>query len=125
MPKTVIENPLGRKAYIITGPTSGIGRCAALELAKHGMIVLAGRDRGRLGKVQKTIEQKGLHAVSVVCDLSDLASVRRAAAEILAFHLPIAGLLNNAGIMQQRVTKNALGSAQTRRGCRFPRRSQL
>jgi NAD(P)-dependent dehydrogenase (short-subunit alcohol dehydrogenase family) len=104
-----VLNPLGRKAYIITGPTSGIGRCAALELAKHGMIVLVGRDRGRLGKVQKTIEQKGLHAVSVVCDLSDLASVRRAAAEILAFHLPIAGLLNNAGIMQRRVTKTALG----------------
>jgi NAD(P)-dependent dehydrogenase (short-subunit alcohol dehydrogenase family) len=35
--------------------------------------------------------------------------VRRAAAEILALHLPIAGLLNNAGIMQRRATKNALG----------------
>jgi NAD(P)-dependent dehydrogenase (short-subunit alcohol dehydrogenase family) len=47
--------------------------------------------------------------VSVVCDLSDLASVRRAAAEIVALRLPIVGLLNNAGIMQQRLTKNALG----------------
>ena len=68
-----------RKAYIITGPTSGIGRCTAFELAKHGTVVLVGRDRGKLAEVQKIIEQKGQHAVSVVCDLSDLASVRRAA----------------------------------------------
>jgi NAD(P)-dependent dehydrogenase (short-subunit alcohol dehydrogenase family) len=47
--------------------------------------------------------------VSVVCDLSDLASVWRAAAEIVALRLPIVGLLNNAGIIQQRLTKNALG----------------
>jgi NAD(P)-dependent dehydrogenase (short-subunit alcohol dehydrogenase family) len=47
--------------------------------------------------------------VSVVCDLADLASVRRAAAEIIALKLPIAGLLNNAGIMQRKVTKNAQG----------------
>jgi NAD(P)-dependent dehydrogenase (short-subunit alcohol dehydrogenase family) len=101
--------PSDRKAYIITGPTSGIGRVTALELAKHGTVVLVGRDRGRLDEVQKTIEQRSQHAVSVVCDLSDLASVRRAAAEIVALRLPIAGLLNNAGIMQMRATKNAEG----------------
>jgi len=44
-----------------------------------------------------------------VCDLSDIFSVRSAAAEIIALHLPIVGLLNNAGIMQMRATKNALG----------------
>jgi NAD(P)-dependent dehydrogenase (short-subunit alcohol dehydrogenase family) len=45
----------------------------------------------------------------VVCDVSDIASVRQAAAQIVALRLPIAGLLNNAGIMQMRATKNALG----------------
>src|ERR1700685_1534489 len=98
-----------RKAYIITGPTSGIGRCTAFELAKHGTAALVGRDRGKLAEVQKIIEQKGHHAVSVVCDLSDLASVRRAASEIIALNLPIAGLLNNAGIGPVRATRNALG----------------
>src|ERR1700734_3754836 len=98
-----------RKAYIITGPTSGIGRCTAFELAKHGTVVLVGRDRGKLAEMQKAIEQKGQRAVSVVCDLSDHASVARAAAEIVALNLPIAGLLNNAGVMQMRPTKNALG----------------
>lgn len=107
--KYVLANNSDRKAYIVTGPTSGIGRATAMELAKHGTVVLVGRDREKLDEMQKTIEKKGQHAVPVVCDLSDLTSVRRAAAEIVALHLPIAGLLNNAGIMQTRATKNARG----------------
>jgi NAD(P)-dependent dehydrogenase (short-subunit alcohol dehydrogenase family) len=103
------NNPGDRKAYIVTGPTSGIGRAAALELARHGTVVLVGRDRGKLDEMQKIIAQKGQHAASVVCDLSDITNVRCAAAEIIALDLPIAGLLNNAGIGQQRLTKNALG----------------
>jgi NAD(P)-dependent dehydrogenase (short-subunit alcohol dehydrogenase family) len=106
MAKTSAEE---RKAYIITGPTSGIGYGTALELAKHGTVVLVGRDQEKLDEVRKTIERAGQHAVPVVCDLSDLASVRRAAAEIIALHLPLAGLVNNAGIMEMRATKNAQG----------------
>lgn len=102
-------SPGERKAYIITGPTSGFGYRTGLELAKHGTVVLAGRDRGRLGEVRTTIERAGGHAVPVVCDLSDLASVRRAAAEITALGLPLAGLVNNAGTGQVRATKNAQG----------------
>jgi NAD(P)-dependent dehydrogenase (short-subunit alcohol dehydrogenase family) len=103
-----LENPSDRKAYVVTGPTSGIGRATAFELAKYGTVVLVGRDPGKLEEMRELIAQKGQHAVSVVCDLSDLASVRRAAAEIIALHLPIAGLLNNAGTMQPRA-RNALG----------------
>jgi NAD(P)-dependent dehydrogenase (short-subunit alcohol dehydrogenase family) len=103
------SSPAERKAYLITGPTSGIGHRTALELAKYGSVVLVGRDRGKLDEVQKTIERAGRHAVSVVCDLSDPSSVRRAAAEIVALRLSIVGLLNNAGIMPMRATKNALG----------------
>jgi NAD(P)-dependent dehydrogenase (short-subunit alcohol dehydrogenase family) len=110
MPNTPsLNNVSKRKAYIITGPTSGIGRLTALELAKHGIVVLAGRDHRKLNEVQMAIERKGGSAMSVVCDLSDIASVRRAAAEIVALQFPIAGLLNNAGIMQMRPTRNALG----------------
>jgi NAD(P)-dependent dehydrogenase (short-subunit alcohol dehydrogenase family) len=98
-----------RKAYVITGPTSGIGHSTALELAKYGTVVLVGRDQGKLDEVQKTIERAGQHAVPVGCDLSDLASARRAAAEIIALQLPLAGLVNNAGIIEMRATKNAQG----------------
>ena len=102
-------DPAQRTAYIITGPTSGIGRSTALELARHGTVVLVGRDPGRLGAVRQTIEHAGQRAVPVVCDLADPASVRRAAAEIAALGLPLAGLVNNAGIMQLRATRNAQG----------------
>ena len=109
MPKTILMNPSDRAAYIVTGPTSGIGRCAALELAEHGTLVLVGRNSGKLNDVKNEIEQRGGRAVPVVCDMSDLVSVRRAAAEIIGLHLPIVGLLNNAGIMQTQPTKNSLG----------------
>ena len=67
MAKTPVMDKLtDRKAYIITGPTSGIGLSTALELAKHGVVVLVGRDRGKLDEVQKAVEHTCQHAVSVV-----------------------------------------------------------
>jgi len=104
-----VTEQTAHKAYIITGPTSGIGRRTAFELARHGTVILVGRDRRKLDELQKAIEGKRQKAVSVVCDVSDIASVRQAAAEIIALHLPIVGLLNNAGIMQMRATKSAVG----------------
>lgn len=86
------------QAFVITGPTSGYGHRTALELAAHGTVVLVGRDTHKLDGVKREIEGLGGKAVTVVCDLSDLASVKRAAAEIAALKLPIAGLVNNAGI---------------------------
>ena len=100
---------MSSKAYIVTGPTSGIGRRAAFELARHGTVILVGRAPGKLDEVRRTIERTGGRAVTVTCDLSEPASVARAAAEIIALDLPIAGLLNNAGIMEMRATKTSLG----------------
>jgi short-subunit dehydrogenase len=78
-------------------------------MAKHRTLVLVGRDTGKLNDVKTAIERLGGHAVPVVCDMSDLASVRRAAAEIIALDLPIVGLLNNAGVQNPSVMKNAAG----------------
>jgi NAD(P)-dependent dehydrogenase (short-subunit alcohol dehydrogenase family) len=108
MPETPSASP--SKAWIVTGPTSGIGRHAALNLASHGTVVLVGRDPARLAEVQGEIQARpGGHAVAVVCDLSDIKSVRHAAAEIVALGLPLAGLLNNAGIMPTRPGRSAQG----------------
>jgi NAD(P)-dependent dehydrogenase (short-subunit alcohol dehydrogenase family) len=98
------------KAWIITGPTSGIGRRTALELAHHGTVVLVGRDPGKLAEVQAEITRLPAgHAVPVVADLSDIPSVRHAAAQIAALDLPVAGLLNNAGVMLSRAGRTANG----------------
>lgn len=97
-------------AWIITGPTSGIGRRTALELARHGTVVLVGRDPARLREVETEIAARpGGHAVSVVADFSDIPGVRRAAAEIAALGLPLAGLLNNAGIFPTRPGRSPQG----------------
>ncbi len=100
---------LDRKAYIITGPTSGIGLRTAFELARHGTVVLVGRNPRKLAEVRQAVERKGGRAVSVVCDLSDMASVRRAADQVVALGLPVVGLLNNAGIFPSRTGNNARG----------------
>ena len=59
--------------------------------------------------MRAAIHHWGNDAESVVCDVSDLGGVRRAATEILALRLPIVGLLNNAGIHQMHSTTNAQG----------------
>ena len=88
------------KAWVVTGPTSGIGRQTALALAPHGMVVLVGRDPSKLAQVQADVRARaGGSVVAVVGDFSDITSARHAAAEIIDMELPIAGLLNNAGIM--------------------------
>lgn len=98
-----------QQAFIVTGPTSGMGRAAALELAKHGTVVLVGRDPQKLSELVGLLQRKGQRGVPVTADLSDPGSARRAAEAIRALGLPIAGVLNNAGIMQQRPTTNTHG----------------
>lgn len=93
-------------AYIITGPTSGYGLATARELAKSGTVVLVGRSRAKLDALKASL---GSHAIAVVCDLSDVASAKRAAEEIIAMKLPIAGVLNNAGIREAVPTKSKQG----------------
>lgn len=106
----IADTPSPERAWIITGPTSGIGRRTALEVARHGTVVLVGRDPSKLAEVEAEIQaQAGGRAVSVVGDFSDITSVRPAAAEIVALDLPIAGLLNNAGIMPNSPAKTAQG----------------
>ncbi len=99
-----------KNAWVITGPTSGIGRQAALQLAKHGTVVLVGRDIGRLRDVEREVNAlPDGHAVSVVADFADIHSVRRAADEIAGLGLRIGGVANNAGGMQTKGGTNAQG----------------
>jgi NAD(P)-dependent dehydrogenase (short-subunit alcohol dehydrogenase family) len=109
MPTSISRKNRLDRAYIITGPTSGFGRATAFEVATHGTVVLVGRNREKLPALQREIQQKGGHTETVVCDLSNVECVKRAAAEIVGLGLPLAGLVNNAGIMQLRPTKNARG----------------
>ena len=54
---SVDSSTSGGKAYIVTGPTSGFGRKTAIELARHGTVVLVDSDSSKLDDVQREIER--------------------------------------------------------------------
>ena len=103
----MIQDLVG-KTYVVTGANTGIGKSVARELAaRGGHVILAGRSRAKTEAVIAEIEQAtGTKPEYVALDLSDLASVRRAAEEILAKHVPIDGLINNAGLVARGTTKD-------------------
>ena len=98
------------RTVVVTGTTvGGLGFVTALELARRGArVVLAGRSVARLEEAERAILEQvpdaSLERLEV--DLSDLGSVRRAAADAAALGA-LDALVNNAGVM---------GTAYTRTG---------
>ncbi len=83
---------------VVTGGGSGIGRCIAHELAALGaQVVLVGRNREKLERVQAEITQDGGQAGVEVCDIRHEDAVRAAIASVVAAHGRIDALVNNAG----------------------------
>ncbi|MFF7753187.1 SDR family NAD(P)-dependent oxidoreductase [Streptomyces sp. NPDC007971] len=79
---------------LVTGATSGIGRAAALKLARDGFKVLIhGRDAERGAAVVKEIESAGGSAEFLAADLADVGDVRQLA--VTAGDIDV--LVNNAG----------------------------
>lgn len=83
---------------IVTGGGSGIGRCAAHELAALGAhVALVGRDAAKLTTVKSEIEESGGGATVHSCDIREEEAVAATVAAILEAHGRIDGLVNNAG----------------------------
>lgn len=96
---------------LITGATAGIGREAAVALARQGWeLVLACRNTAKGEAVAADIAQRtGNTRVAVVaCDLSSLKSVRACAAACAQRFQTLDVLLNNAGMasLQRRVSED-------------------
>jgi NAD(P)-dependent dehydrogenase (short-subunit alcohol dehydrogenase family) len=105
------------KTVVVTGSSAGLGAEAVRVFARAGATVLmAARAREKnqhiIDSVSADLAASGLppvHLEHITLDLSDLNSVRAAAAQILANHKRIDILLNNAGIMACPLARTAEG----------------
>ena len=100
------------KVAIVTGANSGIGYEMARALArKQAMVILACRnqDKGKAAIRQIAQENPAAKTELMPLDLSDLAAVRRFAAEFARHYQRLDLLINNAGIMQIPFGKTADG----------------
>ena len=98
---TSIPDQSGRVA-VVTGANGGLGLEVARELARAGaQVVMAARDQRKAEEAVASILAEIPDATLEVqpLDLASLASVRDAAATILAGHPRIDVLINNAGLM--------------------------
>jgi NAD(P)-dependent dehydrogenase (short-subunit alcohol dehydrogenase family) len=104
------------RTVVITGGNSGIGKAAAVELARAGArVVITARNEQRgesaVGDIRAA---SGSSQVELsVFDLADLSSVRAGAADLLARCPRIDVLCNNAGLILSERTLSADGYEAT------------
>jgi 2-hydroxycyclohexanecarboxyl-CoA dehydrogenase len=90
--------PLTGQAAIVTGGGMGIGRGIALALAAEGAdVAIFDVDAGAAGETVTAIHGKGRRALAIEVDVTDLAHVEVAAAEVRANFGRLDILVNNAG----------------------------
>lgn len=97
-----MDRPIRGQVIVITGASSGIGRCTALRLGGLGAsVVLTARRADALEEVVRQIRAKGGRAIAVPGDVTradDLRAVAEAAVERFG---RIDTWINNAGIYLQ------------------------
>ncbi|ORY31411.1 short-chain dehydrogenase [Naematelia encephala] len=99
---------------IVTGPTiTGVGYATANAIAEQGpaVLVLAGRSLSKLEEAQRNIlgNTRDAKIRLLQVDLSDMTSVRKAAAEVNGWNMPIDVLINNAAVMDTPYTLTSEG----------------
>lgn len=90
------------KTAIITGASRGIGRAIALAMAKEGANIafnyVSADETAK--QTLREIEETGVKAIALKCDVSDLSQVKNFVSETLRHFQKIDILINNAGIIQ-------------------------
>jgi NAD(P)-dependent dehydrogenase (short-subunit alcohol dehydrogenase family) len=88
-----------RKAGLVTGAGSGIGRATALELARGGAAVaVLDIDEAAAAETTEMIRKNGGEALAVSVDIADEGSVRAAVERTVAAYGGFDFAVNNAGV---------------------------
>ena len=110
------HNSLTGKTVVITGPTSGLGRAAAHQLAAMGAsLILVGRSAEKLERTKSELvrdsEAQTFH--TVIADMGDLDAVRAASQKILSLITELHAVIHNAGALLKERSVSAQGFETT------------
>jgi 3-oxoacyl-[acyl-carrier protein] reductase len=99
------------KAALVTGSSSGIGRAAAIALAKAGYDVAINYSRSpdRAQDTQRQCDAHGVKTIVVGCDVADDAAVRRMLDDVKGAFGRLDVLVNNAGTTMETTPKDLDG----------------
>ena len=87
------------QVVLITGASSGIGRCLAIDFAKRGAVVIGcGRSQERLDQTLTEVRRASPSSTMIPCDVGNRQEVQSMVAGVLADFGKIDILINNAGI---------------------------
>ena len=98
------------QVVLITGASSGIGRCLAIDFAKLGAVVIGcGRSKQRLDGTLNEIRSSGGKATMITCDVGSREHAESTVAKVLEQFGRVDILINNAGIgMRQPFTETPI-----------------
>lgn len=97
-----------KKTILITGATDGIGLQAAQKLAEYGhTLLIHGRNPKKIKQVKALFAKTKGKVYTYQADFSDLAQVKKMAAEVKAQHSAIDVVINNAGVLKSSLEAKA------------------
>jgi NAD(P)-dependent dehydrogenase (short-subunit alcohol dehydrogenase family) len=104
------------RSVLVTGASRGIGAACALACARDGWDVAVNytRDSGAAERVAREVRALGRHAIHVQADVADESALLAMFARIDSELPPLAGLVNNAGVVDAmaRVDQTSLARLQ-------------
>jgi NAD(P)-dependent dehydrogenase (short-subunit alcohol dehydrogenase family) len=108
---------MAARAVLVTGASRGIGAASAIACARHGWDVAVNCASGTAAAevVARQVRAHGRRAIVVPADVADEAAVLAMFARIDAELGPLAGLVNNAGVVDAKARVDEVSVARLQR----------